>query len=709
MSPGEAAKAAGTDNAPETGHQTNRPGICHSIKRMMQMVKKYTDYIEYINSTLQVPANPTYTAIDLFAGCGGLSLGFEAAGIKTIGYEMSDDCCITYRQNLKSECHKMIITEQTEFPKVRLLIGGPPCQPFSRRGKQKGGNDHRNGFPAFIEAVRKIKPDIWLCENVKGLPEQNTDYFQSILDAFKKLGYIVEYRTFKLVRYDVPQNRERMVIIGHHGGFKFPDSNDYTVTAGEALGSLAGEIPSDAVFLTPAMDEYIAKYEAASKCKTPRDLHLDRPARTLTCRNLAGATSDMHRIKLPDGRRRRITVREAARLQGFPDWFLFSGTEESQFTQIGNAVPPIFAYKMALAVLDYLEGRYKRGMDRYNLPEIETRKSKDKKAFQEKSNEVQLLIRQSLFIIDQLGIPLEGLTGRMKEKIAMALLAAGGVKSPKDWHKIQSANTNYSVTTKQCIDFYNTYLEENMSKGSYDYVLRDGLKKLLIGQIVEQSKPESNISDATRGYRVSAEYARIISKFGQNDWEKQVEIFNKTHKTYMDRITQKRNLPKIAVKLADGTEFQLTDGEHNLIQQQVLTEFLPRYGYGAEVLYCGDSDNKYGVVFEKEKLKEFGIQDLSQGKLPDIVAYSREKDWLYLIEAYHTSNPMTVERKYELGRIFSSVADKCIYITAFENNEAYHSCTQELAWETEVWIVTDPDHIMHRNGTRFMGPYEKSE
>lgn len=670
------------------------------------MSKKYDNYIQYINSTLQISKVQPYLAIDLFAGCGGLSLGFEAAGIKTIGYEMSEDCCETYKNNLKSECHKEYITEKTEFPEVRLIIGGPPCQPFSRRGKRIGEYDQRNGFPAFVEAIKRVQPDIWLCENVKGLPEQNTDYFQSIIDQFKKFGYIVEYKTFKLVQYDVPQNRERMVIVGHHGGFKFPEPNNYKITAGEALDSLATNIPEDAVFLTSAMDEYIAKYEAASKCKTPRDLHLDRPARTLTCRNLAGATSDMHRIRLPDGRRRRITVREAARLQGFPDWFQFYGTKESQFTQIGNAVPPTFSYKLALSVIDYLEGRYKKGMDRYNLPELSTRKNKGKKCFQEKNDDVQLLIRQALFIIDQLGIPLEGLTGRAKEKLAMAFLAAGNIKSSKYWSKVQSANTGYSITTKECVDFYNTYLEESMSKGSYDYVLRDGLKKLLIGGIVEQSKPESNISDATRGYRISTEYARIIAKFGQNDWEKQVEVFNKTHKTYKERLSQKRDIPKIPVKLADGTEFHLTDGEHNLIQQQVLTEFLPRFGYGAKVLYCGDSDNKYGIIYEKEKLKELGVHDLKQGKLPDIVAYSEDKDWIYLIEAYHTSNPITVERKYELSQIFFEVADKCIYVTAFENNSAYHTCTEELAWETEVWIITEPDHMLHLNGSRFMGPYE---
>ena len=672
------------------------------------MPKRYDNFIEYLNNTIKIPPTSKYCAIDLFAGCGGLSLGFEAAGIKTVGYEMVEDCCDTYRKNLRSECHQEIITKDTEFPRASVLIGGPPCQPFSRRGKRKGQIDDRNGFPAFIEAVKKVQPDLWMCENVKGLPEQSTSYFQSIIDQCKKLGYIVEHRTFQLVKFDVPQSRERMVIVGHHGGFKFPKPNDYVISAGEALDALATDIPDNAIFLTPAMDEYIAKYEAASKCRTPRDLHMDRPARTLTCRNLAGATSDMHRIKLSDGRRRRITVREAARLQGFPDWFEFCGSEESQYTQIGNAVPPIFAYKMALAVVDYLEGRHQKGMDRYNLPELITRKQKGKKSFQEKDLAVQTLIREALFIIDQLGIPLEGLTGRDKEKLAMALLAAGDVKTSKEWRKVKSTNSGYSITTKQCVEFYNTYLKENMSKGSYDYVLRDGFSKLLIGGIVERSKPESNLSDVTRGYRISTEYARIISKFGQKDWEKQVEIFNKTHKTYRERLAQTRNIPMINVKMPDGKEFQLKDGEHNLIQQQVITEFLPRFGYGATLLYCGDSDNKYGVINEKEKLAELGIKDLSQGKLPDIVAYSAEKDWIYLIEAYHTSNPITAERKYELEQMMGECADKCIYITAFESNDAFRNCKEDLAWETEVWIVTNPDHMVHRNGFRFIGPYGKT-
>ena len=128
-------------------------------------------WIAFLNETLQLPQERPYLAIDLFAGCGGLSLGFECAGVKTIGYEMKPECCETYRANLNSECRNEMLTEETEYPQAYVILGGPPCQPFSRRGKRKGKDDARDGFPAYIAAIRKVQPKIWVCENVKGLPE----------------------------------------------------------------------------------------------------------------------------------------------------------------------------------------------------------------------------------------------------------------------------------------------------------------------------------------------------------------------------------------------------------------------------------------------------------------------------------------------------------------------------------------------------------
>ncbi|MEI7690723.1 MAG: DNA cytosine methyltransferase [bacterium] len=312
-------------------------------------------YVKSINS-LKPRKKRKEIVLDLFAGAGGLALGFEANGFETIGLEFNIDCVNTYNNNLVGKCLQETITSKTKFPKADIVIGGPPCQPFSVGGKQKGSDDTRNGFPAFIEAIRQVEPKIFLFENVRGLLYKNRPYFDEVVSQLQNMGYYIEFQLFNTSFYGVPQKRERLVVIGiKSGNYTFPNRLQEIVTAGDAVGDLINNEVPESKYLTQSMEGYVGRYEKASKCIRPRDLHLDQPARTLTCRNLAGATGDMHRVILENGRRRRLTTKEAARLQSFPDWFRFKGSESSAFYQIGNAVPPLFAYHLASSFCEYLD------------------------------------------------------------------------------------------------------------------------------------------------------------------------------------------------------------------------------------------------------------------------------------------------------------------------------------------------------------------
>lgn len=317
---------------------------------MKKINYRMTNYIDNLNNILKPNVTEDEVVLDLFAGCGGLSLGFEAAGYKTIGFEMEKAATETYNKNLIGKCYDVKLDLDFEYPNADIVIGGPPCQPFSVGGYQKGIEDSRDGFPIFVDAVKKLQPKVFMFENVRGLLYTNKWYFNLVLEELGKLGYIIDYKLLNAVNFGVPQNRERLFVFGHRAKFNFPKPELKKVTVGEAIGDIMYTIPPESKFFTKSMDTYVAKYEKASSCINPRDLYADRPARTLTCRNLAGATGDMQRVRLKDNRRRRLLHKEAARLQSFPDWYEFVGNETQRFNQIGNAVPPLLAYKLALSV-----------------------------------------------------------------------------------------------------------------------------------------------------------------------------------------------------------------------------------------------------------------------------------------------------------------------------------------------------------------------
>jgi len=304
---------------------------------------------------LTASSNSRPMVADLFAGAGGLGLGFESVGFNTVGFESDADATATYIGHL-SNCFLTTLTPETDFRSLLpdgadAVIGGPPCQPYSRAGLKSGPADPRDGVPTFMNAVRSLEPKVVVMENVPAMLRW-PGVIDSLTESLLSEGYdSVEMRVLKAEHYHVPQRRRRLFVVAVRPGhiWSWPAISDERFTVADAFAGL--QEPDEPKFLTASMDEYVARYEAKSKCARPRDLHPDDTCRTVTCRNLGGSTGDMLRLRLPDGTRRRLTMREGARLQGFPDWYRFSGSETSQARQIGNAVPPPMAKAMATEVM----------------------------------------------------------------------------------------------------------------------------------------------------------------------------------------------------------------------------------------------------------------------------------------------------------------------------------------------------------------------
>lgn len=326
-----------------------------------------TDIIEK-----ETTLTPTYnesdvTAIELFAGAGGLALGLEQAGIKTLEYvEFDKACCETLKNNrpewnvVCDDIHNVSFTEYRD--KVDIVTGGFPCQAFSYAGKKLGFEDTRGTlFHEFARCIEEVHPKMFWAENVRGLVSHDHGRtLETILNVFMGLGYQVEYKVLNACYYGVGQKRERIVIIGIRNDladdikFEYPEPDKTWTTLRDALkdcpqseGEAYSERKRKVMDLVPPggcwvdLPEEIAKeymgksyYSGGGRRGMARRISWDEPCLTLTTSPSQKQTERCH----PD-ETRPFTVREYARIQSFPDDWQFSGGMGDQYKQIGNAVP----------------------------------------------------------------------------------------------------------------------------------------------------------------------------------------------------------------------------------------------------------------------------------------------------------------------------------------------------------------------------------
>lgn len=325
------------------------------------------------------------TAIDLFAGAGGLSYGLQMAGWKPIAAcDFDPSACDTYRANIAADvfCGDVRNVDWARFRgKASLVAGGPPCQPFSVAGNQLASADTRDMLPEFVRAVKEVRPKLFLMENVAGLVSaRNLTYFEKRLDELRDLGYEVTFKVLNAADYGVPQERLRVIVVGTRLGrvVRFPARTYGTNarshrSAGEALEGVAPDVPNNAI-TTYARNPVVRPSPWAGMLVNGggRPINLGRPSQTIPASaggnrthilDEDGVLLEYHQQLLSGGKIRsglvpnvrRLTARESARLQSFPDTFSFTGERSSIYRQIGNAVPPLLAKAVGKSLMAALE------------------------------------------------------------------------------------------------------------------------------------------------------------------------------------------------------------------------------------------------------------------------------------------------------------------------------------------------------------------
>lgn len=303
-----------------------------------------------------------YRITSLFSGCGGFDLGFHG-GFRFLGKnydnlrfntifanDIDRNACKTFQENLKipitlSDINSLDIRY---LDKSEVVIGGFPCQDFSVSGKRMGLNGLRGFlYKNMVEVVDYLKPSIFVAENVRGiLSMSGGSTFRAILDEFSSIGYNVSYRLLKVSDFGVPQKRERVIIVGTRAEnlpyYDFDSlSKGHTVSSYEALVDLEdlkeGSVPNH--------------FWSKAKLNNGQGNTIINPG------DFAPTMRAEHHgnIEFHYNGNRRLSAREAARIQSFPDDFIFYPSTSSAYKQIGNAVPPVFAWSIASSIQNFLD------------------------------------------------------------------------------------------------------------------------------------------------------------------------------------------------------------------------------------------------------------------------------------------------------------------------------------------------------------------
>lgn len=306
-----------------------------------------------------------------------------------------------------------------------------------------------------------------------------------------------------------------------------------------------------------------------------------------------------------------------------------------------------------------------------------------------------------LGILKEVGIPFEGLTPLRLQRMAQACMAIGGIK--ESFSEVKSVKDGIFLRTREILQFENENYGENISPGSYDDIRRKDLKLLVLGDIaINSSSMESQATnDGSRGYCLSDEFAELLLAYGTEHWAESLVTYKKKVQALKEALLQKREAERIPVTLPSGEKLLLSWGEHNKLQKAIIENFLAIFGRGCEVLYVGDTCNKL-LHTDEDELRELGFFELKHDELPDVLAYNREKNLLFLVEAFHCTGQWDSTRLFKVKKKLANCKADVVFVSAFETLEQFRTKSNNIAWESEVWIADMPEHMIHFNGWKFL-------
>jgi hypothetical protein len=288
------------------------------------------------------------------------------------------------------------------------------------------------------------------------------------------------------------------------------------------------------------------------------------------------------------------------------------------------------------------------------------------------------------------------------DRSALCLLALLNLTKRKSW--AQAENPLIGITPM--MEFTRDQYGKHYAPNSRETFRRQTIHQMVSAGIAlyNPDNPLRPVNSPKAVYQIEAETLLLVRSFGTAAWNKNLESYLKARKTLTARYAREREMKKLPVRLATGDTIRLSPGDHSQLIKAIIEDFAPRYVPGGHLIYAGDTGDKWGY-FDTDLLVTLGVSVDGHGKMPDVVLYYPERDWLLLVESVTSHGPVDAKRHEELARLFTNSKAGLVYVTAFPSRATMARYLGEIAWETEVWCADAPSHLIHFNGAKFLGPY----
>lgn len=284
----------------------------------------------------------------------------------------------------------------------------------------------------------------------------------------------------------------------------------------------------------------------------------------------------------------------------------------------------------------------------------------------------------------------------------MCLLALLDLSADKAWK--EAGDPLMGITP--IMDWVRRNYDKDYAPNTRETFRRQTMHQFVQGGIARYNpdKPDRSVNSPRAVYQIEPSCLKVLRAVGTDEYRPLLMVYAGERPSLAERYANIREMALVPITVAPGKKVKLSPGGHSELIQAICEEFGPRYVPGGKLIYVGDTGAKW-AFFEEELLSDLGVRIDNHGKMPDVVIYYPEKHWLVLAEAVTSHGPVDGKRHAELNVLFGASDAGLVFVSAFPNRRTFTKYSEEISWETEVWIADNPTHLIHYNGARFLGPY----